>query len=62
MDGERADVIYAGKKQMAECRLNSCVANGPAYGDGFGLLNKDGLDAHVEDKAALFEALERSLR
>ncbi len=38
VDGARPDVIRTGEKQIAECRLNACVANGPAYGDGFGLL------------------------
>jgi phosphopantothenoylcysteine synthetase/decarboxylase len=61
VDGERSEVIRIGKKQIAECRLDACVANGPAYGDGFGWLKQDGSCAHVEDKAALFEILERSL-
>ena len=62
VDGARPDVIRAGEKQIAECRLNACVANGPAYGNGFGWLKPDGSCAHVENRAALFEVLERSLR
>jgi phosphopantothenate---cysteine ligase (CTP) len=61
VDGNQTDVICAGKKQIAECRLDSCVANGPAYGNGFGLLQKDGACAHFENKAGLFAALERLL-
>jgi phosphopantothenate---cysteine ligase (CTP) len=60
VDGGRADVIRAGERQMAECRLDACVANGPAYGDGFGLLKADGSCAHLENRAALFEKLEQS--
>jgi phosphopantothenoylcysteine synthetase/decarboxylase len=61
VDGGRAEVIRAGEKQIAECLMDACVANGPAYGDGFGLLKRDGSCAHIENKAALFEALERSI-
>jgi len=61
VDGNQMDVIDTGKKQIAECRLDSCVANGPAYGNGFGLLQKDGACAHFENKAELFAALERLL-
>jgi phosphopantothenoylcysteine synthetase/decarboxylase len=57
VDGDRADVIRAAEKQIAECLTNACVANGPAYGDGFGLVSPDGSCAHIADKAALFEAL-----
>jgi phosphopantothenoylcysteine decarboxylase/phosphopantothenate--cysteine ligase len=62
VDGQRADVIRAAEKQMAECLTNACVANGPAYGKGFGVVTKAGACAHLADKPALFEALERSLR
>jgi len=61
VDGVRLDVVRAGEKQIAECHLDACVANGPGYGDGFGLLN-NGACTHIENKAALFEALERLLR
>ncbi len=62
VDGARPDVHRAAEKQIAECHLNACVANGPAYGNGFGLLKKDGSRTHVKDKPVLFELLERSLR
>ena len=61
VDGGRADVIRAGEKQIAECLIDTCVTNGPAYGDGFGFLKRDGSCMHVDDKAALFEVLERSM-
>jgi phosphopantothenoylcysteine synthetase/decarboxylase len=62
VDGARPDVIHAAEKQITECRLDACVANGPAYGNGFGLLNQANACTHIEDKVALFDALERSLR
>jgi phosphopantothenate---cysteine ligase (CTP) len=61
VDGGRADVTHAGEKQIAECRLDACVANGPAYGKGFGLLKRDGSFTEIADKSALFEILERSI-
>jgi phosphopantothenoylcysteine synthetase/decarboxylase len=62
VDGERAEVIRAGVKQIAECLTNACVANGPAYGDGFGLITRNSVCTHVANSAALFEALEKSIR
>ena len=62
VDGARPDVVNAAEKQIAECRLDACVANGPAYGNGFGLLDHNNRCAHIENKTSLFEALERTLR
>jgi phosphopantothenoylcysteine synthetase/decarboxylase len=61
VDGTKADVIHAAEKQIAECRLDACVANGPAYGEGFGLLSKNGDCTQLGNKMALFQALEQSL-
>jgi len=57
VDGTRADALRAAEKQTRDCRTNACVANGRAYGDGFGLLNADGKRVHLADKPALFGAL-----
>lgn len=62
VDGSRADVIRAAEKQIAGCLTNACVANGPAYGNGFGLVSRNGSCAHLADTDALLEALERSIR
>ena len=62
VDGGRSDVIHAAEKQIAECLTNACVANGPAYGEGFGLVTRNGSCTHIADKPALFEALEQSIR
>jgi phosphopantothenoylcysteine synthetase/decarboxylase len=61
VDGERAGVIRSAETQIAECRTNACVANGPAYGDGFGLVTGNGACTHIADREKLFEALERSM-
>lgn len=62
VDGDRPGVIRLAGKQIAECRTDACVANGPAYGEGFGLLQCGGELAHLSDAAALFEALEKLVR
>ena len=41
-DGKRADAVAAARKQIAECSTDLCVVNGPAYGEGFGLVQQKG--------------------
>jgi len=55
-EGDRADAIAAARRQIADCRTDLCVANGPAYGEGFGLITGTG-QAHVAGAESLFEAL-----
>jgi len=62
VDGGRSDVIAEAEKQMAACRTNACVANGRAYGPGFGLVTGPGQCRHLEDSANLFAALEEFAR
>ncbi len=61
VDGDRAGVIALAEKQIAECRTNACVANGRAYGLGFGLVTGAGKCAHFRDAASLYSALEQLL-
>src|SRR5436190_104781 len=61
VDGDRASVVQAAEKQLAECLTDACVANGPAYGEGFGLVrNRECFD--LPDQAVLFGALEGLMR
>jgi phosphopantothenoylcysteine synthetase/decarboxylase len=57
MDGERSQVISRAEQQLSENRTDACVANGRAYGEGFGLVTGPGKCLHVPDPAALFSAL-----
>ncbi|MEY2465668.1 MAG: phosphopantothenate---cysteine ligase [Verrucomicrobiota bacterium] len=59
VDGDRADVIRAAEKQLAESVTDFCVANGRAYGEGFGLVNPSGNCVHLPNATALFRALEK---
>jgi phosphopantothenoylcysteine synthetase/decarboxylase len=62
VDGDSRDVVRACYRQLTECHLDACVGNGPAYGETFGLVKKDGSSADIAKRAALFEVLERLLR
>ena len=57
VDGDRGGVIRIAEGQIAKCRTDACVANGPAYGPGFGLVQAEKPCAHLPDEAALFPAL-----
>jgi phosphopantothenate---cysteine ligase (CTP) len=61
VDGDRAAVIAAAEKQIRECLTDACVANGPAYGEGFGVVTANGTNGHVGEMNALFEALAQLL-
>jgi phosphopantothenoylcysteine decarboxylase/phosphopantothenate--cysteine ligase len=58
-DGKHADAIVAAQKQIADCKTDFCVVNGPAYGEGFGLLAQSGEPKHLPNPPALFDALEK---
>jgi len=60
-DGRRADALRAAKRQIADCATDFCVANGPAYGKGFGLVSMDG-KKHFANAKNLFTALEKIQR
>jgi phosphopantothenoylcysteine decarboxylase/phosphopantothenate--cysteine ligase len=60
VDGDREQAIRAAERQLREYRTDACVANGPAYGGGFGLVVK-APPAHCNDQAALFCLLEQLL-
>lgn len=62
VEGDRASALDLARRQIAECRTDACVANGPAYGEGFGLLQKAGTARHCADRTELFQALEGILK
>lgn len=61
VDGDRASVLAAAERQLHECRTNACVANGAAYGLGFGVVTAPGQCEHICELAALFATLEKLL-
>lgn len=58
VDGNRDSILARARKQMAENRTNASVANGPAYGNGFGLLGENGNLLDLPTAIHLFAALE----
>lgn len=61
VEGERSSVIQLAQEQIAKFLTDACVANGPAYGQGFGVVRAGGEPTHCPDTTTLFEALERIL-
>jgi phosphopantothenate---cysteine ligase (CTP) len=59
-EGRRPDAVRAAEQQLAKCLTDVCVANGPAYGEGFGLVTRGG-HVHLADPPKLFDALEKLL-
>ena len=57
VEGTRADVIALARKQVLECRTDACVANGPGYGAGFGIITAVADALHVAARAELFDSL-----
>ena len=61
VDGDRAGVIELAREQISQCRTDACVANGPAYGAGFGVVRTSAQPLHLPDKPRLFAALSELL-
>lgn len=62
VEGDRASTIAVGKRQIQQCLTDACVLNGPAYGDGFGVLPAHGELIQAEDAVELYLALGRRLK
>lgn len=61
VDGDRASVRRAAAQQLRDCRTDLCVANGPAFGAGFGLVTGPGSCTEVSTAEELFGALDQFL-
>jgi len=59
VEGNQASVIQKAEDQLLDCGTDACVANGAAYGGGFGLVTGVGHCTHLKDSTALFAALAR---
>ncbi len=62
VDGIREDAIRQAEKQLGICLTDASVVNGPAYGEGFGLVLGGGEYTHLENNEQLFEELEKFIR
>jgi len=52
VEGGKKSTVAAARAQINKYKTDACVANGPAYGEGFGVVADE--VAHCEDDAALF--------
>lgn len=57
VEGDRDSVIAKAAQQIQENKTNGCVANGKAYGPGFGLVTRDEGHTHFSETRELFAAL-----
>ena len=60
VEGDQGRVLELAGNQIAECRTDACVANGPGYGPGFALVSSSAKSRHFATRQELFGAL-RSL-
>ena len=60
VNGNRENTIALARDQIKKCRTDACVANGPGYGEGFGLISVDGI-AHSPNATALIKQLVKFL-
>jgi phosphopantothenoylcysteine decarboxylase/phosphopantothenate--cysteine ligase len=58
-DGTRAGSVAAARSQIDDCSTDLCVVNGPAYGEGFGLVQSKGEAVHLANSPVLFDVLEK---
>jgi len=58
--GNKEEALAAGRAQISACATDSCVVNGPSYGEGFGLLSRKGTLIHLADRNALCAHLAES--
>jgi phosphopantothenoylcysteine synthetase/decarboxylase len=60
VDGNRSYALRAAERQLADCATDFCVANGPAYGQGFSLVSTNA-QKHLAGPMQLFAALDELL-
>jgi len=61
VDGNQSGLIALARKQISQSKTDACVANGPAYGPGFGLVTEHDC-AHLGGPEPLFAALDKLIQ
>ncbi len=57
VDGDQSTALAKAREQIQANQTDACVANGPAYGEGFGFVAAREEVLHLPDRASLFHAL-----
>jgi len=60
--GDRESTVAAGITQLRQCNTDTCIVNGPSYGEGFGVLSKSAQLTHLADRETLCEYLAACLQ
>lgn len=61
VEGDQGRVLELARNQIAECRTDACVANGPGYGPGFAIVSSSAKMQHFATREELFRALKSLL-
>ncbi|MCL5097063.1 MAG: phosphopantothenoylcysteine decarboxylase [Candidatus Omnitrophica bacterium] len=62
IEGDRSATLAKAERQIIESNTNACIANGRAYGRGFGIVTAPGQCIDLPDPPALYAALEDIMR
>lgn len=62
VEGGIAEIESEARRQLEENGTDLCVLNGPAHGNGFTVMGKDGFRKRVETAPELFECLNGQLK
>ena len=55
--GDKDSALAKAAAQIKKCSTDACVLNGPSYGEGFGILSKNGSLHHLSDRTKLCDYL-----
>lgn len=58
VEGTRETALAKAREQIRQCRTDACVVNGPAYGEGFGIVTREEVQ-HVRSRLLLVRNLAR---
>ena len=61
VEGDQDRVLQLARYQIAECRTDACVANGPGYGPGFAIVSSSAKPRHFASRQELFGGLKSLL-
>lgn len=61
VEGTPQTAVEKSRQQLKTCQTNLSIANGPAYGNGFAVVDSDGSLVHAKSRESLYEILSSRL-
>ena len=61
VEGTPQTAVEKSRQQLQACRTNLSITNGPAYGNGFAVVDSDGSLVHAKSRESLYEILSSRL-